>query len=177
MGKQLSLLFALVLASGCAASHEGLCDERLHATVTIEETGEVLAVQRVFPARSLSGTRDSLFIQMEGGQELFVDFPRPAPTGGALRLAAPIPTPDHAWVDFNRAGGSDLPSYVDERGRAHPGLRPRWAGVRRLRDRLAARALCRLRCGGLRQAGFGDDVLGRARSSLKLVEGHTKRGA
>ncbi len=92
MGKQLSLLFALVLTGGCSAAHEGLCDDRLHATVTIEETGEEIAVDEVGWARS-SGIveRSDIVLVFIQGQLLWIEFTRPSATGSPLSLGAEAP--------------------------------------------------------------------------------------
>lgn len=104
MGKQLSLLFALVLTGGCSAAHgdfETMCAGPLHATVTIEETGEVLAVERVFSGRSLGGISDWVFVHLERGEWFIVDFRRPAETGRALHFMNEPATPPEARVTLS----------------------------------------------------------------------------
>ncbi len=112
MGKQLSLLFALVLASGCAASHEGLCDERLHATVTIEETGEVLAVRDVgtgMSTRFPSGEQtDHISVWLESGETMFITFARPAVIGRPIPLGTDIPDARVTIVAVGLCGGSPM---------------------------------------------------------------------
>ena len=95
MGKQLSLLFALVLTGGCSAAHEGLCDDRLHATVTIEETGEEIAVEDVYAGVSIAtatgAETDTVFVWFEGGGSIAFTLARPAVVGRPLPLGVGVP--------------------------------------------------------------------------------------
>lgn len=89
MGKHLSALAALLM-SGCAATHgefETMCDGPLRATVTIEETGEVLAVADVHPRGSITREGDSLSIRLAHGESIDVLFGRPAALGRELHFA------------------------------------------------------------------------------------------
>ena len=97
MGKHLSALAAL-LVSGCAPAHapvETMCDGTLHATVTIEETGEVLAVANTYPAgieTIATGERNDLIvIQFERGERMDIMFARPTAIGTPLPLGADVP--------------------------------------------------------------------------------------
>jgi hypothetical protein len=103
MAKQLSLLFALVLASGCAASHERACGGS-GASVTIEETGEVLGADVNFQLLSRDSERsDFVAISLERGWRMDVVFPQRTVVGSqAFSLGAEAPDAEIALSGRSR---------------------------------------------------------------------------
>ena len=88
-------LATLAIVTGCAPAQGPTCDGTLHATVTIEETSEALAVESVAPALigsiATGENNDLIIIELESGEVINILFARPTAIGTPLPLGAELP--------------------------------------------------------------------------------------